>query len=61
MKIIKYNLCDHVNHGTEESPVWEEILHPVTMGWNEKNEEIAKKEAHRGEYTVEEAEENERM
>ena len=52
MKIIKYNVCDRVNHGTEEEPKWEEILSPVTMGWNETNEEIAKREAYKGEYTV---------
>lgn len=53
MKIIKYNLCTKINHGTEETPVIEEILSPVTMGWNEANEEIAKVEAHNGEYTIE--------
>ena len=53
MKILKYNLCTMVNHGTEEDPQWEEILSPVEMGWNEANEEIAKKEAHNGEYTIE--------
>ena len=53
MKILKYNFCSRINHGTEESPVWEEILSPVTMGWNEVNEEIAKKEAYNGEYTIE--------
>ena len=42
MKILKYNLC------TEE-----EILFPVEMDWNEANEEIAKKEAYNGEYTIE--------
>ena len=42
MKILKYNLC------TEG-----EILFPVEMGWNEANEEIAKKEAYNGEYTIE--------
>lgn len=47
MKVIKYNLCIKVNDGTEE------ILTPVTMGWNEANEEIAKREAYNGEYTVE--------
>ena len=26
---------------------------PVEMGWNETNEEIAKKEAYKGEYTIE--------
>lgn len=53
MKILKYNLCTRVNHGTEEKPQIEEILSPVTMGWNEANEEIAKKEAYNGEYTIE--------
>ncbi len=42
MKILKYNLC------TED-----EILFPVEMDWNEANEEIAKREAHNGEYTIE--------
>jgi hypothetical protein len=53
MKILKYNLCTIVNHGTEEEPKIEEILSPVEMGWNEANEEIAKKEAYNGEYTIE--------
>ena len=53
MKILKYNLCTRVNHGTEEEPQIEEILSPVTMDWNEAYEEIAKKEAHNGEYTIE--------
>lgn len=51
MKILKYNLCTIVNHGTEEEPKIEEILSPVTMGWNEANEEIAKKESYNG-YTI---------
>lgn len=53
MKVIKYKLCTKVNHGTEEEPVWEEILNSVEMGWNEANEEIAKREAYNGEYTIE--------
>lgn len=53
MKILKYNLCTKVDRGTEDEPKIEEILSPVTMGWNEANEEIAKKEAYKGEYTVE--------
>ena len=52
MKIIKYNLCTKVNRGTEEDPQIEEILHPVTMPWNEANEEIAKAEAHNGVYSI---------
>lgn len=57
MKVIKYNLCTPVNHGTDEEPNIEEVLSAVTMGWNEANEEIAKREAHRGEYTIEDVEE----
>lgn len=53
MKIIKYNLCTKVNLGTDEEPIIEEILSPVKMGWNEANEELAKLEAHNGEYTIE--------
>ena len=52
MKVIKYNLCTKVNHGTDKSPVWEDILTPVEMGWNATNEEIAKREAYNGEYSV---------
>ncbi len=53
MKILKYNLCTRVNYGTEEAPKWENILSAVEMGWNETNEEIAKREAYNGEYTME--------
>ena len=56
MKVIKYNLCTRINHGTEEEPNIEEVLSAVTMGWNEANEEIAKREAHNGEYAIEEVE-----
>ena len=52
MKTIKYNLCTKVNHGTQEEPQIEEILSPVTMGYNEVNEEIAKREAYNGEYEI---------
>ena len=53
MKILKYNICTRVNHGTDEKPEIEEILSPVEMGWSEANEEIAKREAYNGEYTIE--------
>ena len=53
MKVIKYNLCTMINNGTDEKPVWEEVLSPVEMGWNEINEEVAKAEAYNGEYTIE--------
>lgn len=54
MKIIKYNLCTTVNMGTDEEPDVREVLSAVTMDWSEANEEIAKREAHNGEYTIEE-------
>ena len=53
MKILKYNMCTKVNQGTAEEPKVVEMLSPVTMGWNEVNEEIAKREAYNGEYTIE--------
>lgn len=53
MKVIKYNFCVRINRGTEESPAYENLLTPVIMGWNETNEEIAKREAYNGVYTIE--------
>ena len=53
MKVLKYHICTRVNYGTEESPLWEDVLSSVEMGWNEVNEEIAKREAHNGEYKIE--------
>ena len=53
-KIIKYKfLSCEVNHGTEENPLMEQIFLEKSMGWNEANEEIAKREAYNGEYTIE--------
>ena len=55
-KVIKYKFLSAViNNGTEDNPIMEQILLNKTMGWNEINEEIAKKEAHKGEYTIEDA------
>ena len=53
MKVIKYQLCTEVNHGTEEHPDIQQIFSEVTMSWSESNEEIAKREAYNCEYTVE--------
>ena len=53
MKVIKYQLCTEINHGTEEQPNIQQIFSDVTMGWNKANEEIAKREAYNGEVTVE--------
>ena len=53
-KVIKYKfLSCEVNHGTEENPVMEQIFLDKSMGWNEANEETAKREAYNGEYTIE--------
>ena len=53
MKVLKYRLCTEVNRGTEEHPDIHQIFSDVTMGWSEVNEEIAKREAYNGEYTIE--------
>lgn len=53
MKIIKYQLCTEVNHGTEDDPQIEQVLSDVTLGWSEANEQLAAAEAHNGEYTIE--------
>ena len=53
-KIMKYKfLSCEVNHGTEDSPKIEQIFLEKSIGWNEANEEIAKREAYNGEYTIE--------
>lgn len=54
MKQIKYKFLSYeINHGTEEIPVMEQIFLNKSMVWNETNEEIAKREAYNGEYTIE--------
>lgn len=53
MKIIKYQLCTEVNHGTKDEPKIEKSLAAVTLGWSAANEKIAKAEAYNGEYTIE--------
>lgn len=53
-KKIKYKfLSCEVNRGTEESPNNEQVFSNVAIEWNETNEEIAKREAYNGEYTIE--------
>ena len=47
MKLLKYEFCQT----TLESG--EDITIPKEMPWSEKNEEIAKREAYNGEYTIE--------
>lgn len=58
MKVIKYQLCTEINHGTEDEPNIEQVFSAVTLGWSEANETIAKAEAYNGEYTVEKAPDN---
>ena len=53
MKVIKYQLCTEVNHGTEEKPDIQQIFSDVMLGYSKANEEIAKREAYNGEYTIE--------
>lgn len=53
MKFLKYRLMTEVNHGTEEQPDIQRIFSGVSLDWSEANEEIAKREAYNGEYTIE--------
>lgn len=53
MKVIKYQLCTEVNRGTEEEPNIEKVCSDVVMAWSAAAEEIAKKEADGGKYTIE--------
>lgn len=54
MKKIKYKfLSCEVNHGTEEKPNIEQIFLDKSLPYSEISEEIAKKEAYNGEYTIE--------
>lgn len=53
MKVIKYQLCTEINHGTKEQPKIERVFSGVSLGWSEANEKIAKSEAYNGEYTIE--------
>lgn len=53
MKIIKYKfLSAEINRRTEEKPQIEQIFLDKSMTWSEANEEIAKREAHNGEYEI---------
>ena len=53
MKVLKYRLMTEVNHGTEEQLDIQQIFSDVSLGWSEANEELAKREAYNGEYTIE--------
>ena len=53
MKVLKYRLMTEVNHGTEEQPDIQQIFSDVMLEYSEANEELAKREAYNGEYTIE--------
>lgn len=58
MKIIKYKfLSCQINHGTEEKPEYKDVILDKKIrcaeAYLEANEEIAKREAYNGEYTIE--------
>lgn len=52
MQKIKYMLCERVNRGTEEDPKYEDILYGKKLPYSEANLELAKAEAHNGEYEI---------
>ena len=54
MKVLKYRLMTEINRGTDEQPDIQQIFSGVSLGWSEANEELAKREAYNGEYTIEE-------
>ena len=53
MKRIYYYINIPTNKGTEKKPEWEDKLFPKSNPWSEATEEIAKAEAYKGEYTIE--------
>lgn len=54
MKWIKFErIQGQQNVGTQENPVMEDILLPVELSYCEYNLETAKAEAYKGEYTIE--------
>ena len=56
MKEIKYFYNNSINTGTDDEPNWIDNLIGKRMPYTEANEEIAKTEAYKGEYTIEEIE-----
>lgn len=53
MKYIRYYFNIPTNIGTEDSPEWKDTLFLKTNPYSEANEEIAKREAYNGEYSIE--------
>ena len=57
MKILTYRICREINYGTEEEPQIERVfMNKAISPVSAENEEIAKREAYNGEYTVEDDE-----
>lgn len=50
---IEYCINNPVNEGTEENPKWMDNPISKSIPYSEANEELAKQEAHNGEYTIE--------
>ena len=62
MKRITYQfLSAEINRGTEEKPNVERIFLTKHITWSKESEEAAKREAHNGEYTIEEVEDAEAL
>lgn len=53
MKRIKYILCTDVKIGSCDNPKIIKSFAEKNILWDEANEEIAKREAYNGEYTIE--------
>lgn len=53
MKAIKFMLCSEINAGTKENPKIIQNIVGITRSWSEKEEELAKRIAYNGEYTIE--------
>lgn len=53
MKVIKFLLCSEINVGTKEKPKIIQDIVGITRSWSEKDEELAKRIAYNGEYTIE--------
>ena len=53
MKVIKFLLCSEINVGTKEEPKIVQDFVDITRTWSEKEEELAKRIAYNGEYTIE--------
>ena len=53
MKYWRYLVVNRANMGTEENPFWHESFIDKMIPATKENEEIAKREAYRGEYVIE--------